>query len=298
MQTTTITKNDDGIRLDKYLFKIMSAPSGEIYKSLRKKKVKINGKRTTDGTVRLKTGDVLELYINDEFLNLLRPPDKKNAQHLPKHNIVYEDENIIIMNKPSGLHSQSDDGISLEKMMRGYLEEKGEYASSSAYTPSLCHRIDRNTTGLLIGAKNITAHRIIAEKIKNKEIRKFYKCRVIGILSPEIGRISGWIVKTGGGKVRFCETETNGGKYAELEYKTIAHEDNSTLAEVELLSGRTHQIRASFAHIGHPIAGDVKYGAEKDGGRSFQQLAAYKLIFSFKTDADVLEYLNSKIFEI
>lgn len=297
MQTVTITKNDDGIRLDKLLFKIMTAPSGEVYRSLRKKKIKINGRRTTDGTVRLNAGDVVELYISDEFLNIALK-NEENSLAMPKPEVVYEDENIIIMNKPSGLLAQSEDGVSLENMMRGYLRDKGEYLFASVYTPSLCHRIDRNTSGLVIGAKNINAHRVIADKIKTKELHKFYKCCVSGVLEPEIGKITGWIVKDGSGKVRFSETETSGGKYAELKYRTIAREGSSTVVEVELLSGRTHQIRASFAHIGHPIVGDVKYGAKKNGASSFQQLTAYKLVLDFKSDAGVLNYLRGRTFEV
>lgn len=298
MQKSIISKNDDGIRLDKYLFKIMSAPAGEIYKSLRKKKIKINGNRTTNGKTLLSAGDVVELYINDEFLNLYSMPSQITSPPLQELNIVYEDDNIIIMNKPSGLPSQSADGVSLESMMRRYLFDKNEYSNTSAYTPSLCHRIDRNTSGLVIGAKNIAAHRVIADKIKNKEIRKFYRCTASGIINPKHGEISGYIVKSENNKVRFSDSKDSGGKFSALKYSTIGYSNDSTIAEVELLSGRTHQIRASFAHIGHPLAGDVKYGAKRDGKSEYQHLKACRLLFEFTTDAVGLEYLKGKIFEI
>lgn len=298
MQKSIISKNDDGIRLDKYLFKVMSAPAGEVYRSLRKKKVKINGKRITNGKTSLNTGDVVELYISDEFLKIDSSQPMIISPALKESDIVYEDNNIIIMNKQSGLPSQSDEGISLESMMRRYLLDKNEYLSASAYTPSLCHRIDRNTSGLVIGAKNIAAHRIITDKIKNKEIRKFYKCTASGIIYPKHGEIVGYITKSENNKVRFSDSKDNGGKFSALKYSTIGYEGSSTIAEIELLSGRTHQIRASFAHIGHPLVGDVKYGAKRDGGSEYQQLKAYKLLFEFTADAEGLNYLNSKVFEI
>lgn len=301
MKEIKISKSDNGIRLDKFLFKIMTAPQGEIYRSLRKKKVKINGRRTTDGTVKLNTGDTLELYINDEFFgvhnnteNIISP----KIESILKPDIVYEDDNIIVMNKPSGMLSQDENGSSLEGIMREYLKSKGEYDEESAYKPSLCHRIDRNTSGLVIGAKNIKAHRIITEKIKSKEIRKFYICRLHGVPKRENGVIKGYITKAGKNKVEFSENKTDGGKYCELKYRVISTKDSTALAEVELMSGRTHQIRASFAHIGHPLIGDVKYGAAKDGGYGFQSLEAYKLIFEFSTPSDELEYLKGKIIEI
>lgn len=306
MKIIKISKSDNGIRLDKFLFKIMTAPPSEVYRSLRKKKIKINGKRTTDGAVKLNTDDMLELYINDEFLQGLGQEKMSKAASAikignmaaDKPDIVYEDDNIIVMNKPSGMLSQDEHGKSLEGIMRSYLMNKSEYSDSSAYKPSLCHRIDRNTSGLVIGAKNITAHRIITEKIKSKEIRKFYLCRVQGILNPGNGEINGYITKVGNNKVQFSKNKTDEGKRCELRYRVINSENSASIVEVELRSGRTHQIRASFAYIGHPLIGDVKYGAAKDGGHEFQNLEAYKLIFEFSTISKELEYLKNKIIEI
>ncbi len=304
MREVKITKSDNGIRLDKFLFKIMTAPQGEVYRSLRKKKIKINGRRTNDGTVRLNENDIIELYINDEFLVSLEQAsidtekNKVNNSAIVKPNIVFEDDNIIVMNKPSGMLSQSEHDKSLEGIMREYLKNKREYDFASVYKPSLCHRIDRNTSGLVIGAKKLTAHRIITEKIKNKEIRKFYLCRIQGVPNPQAGEIKGYIEKVEKNKMQFSGTKTDDSKYCELRYRTICNENGNTLAEAELMSGRTHQIRASFAYIGHPLIGDVKYGASKDGGRGFQSLEAYKLIFAFSSYAGELEYLKGKIIEV
>lgn len=299
MKQISISKSDNGMRLDKFLFKIMTAPQGEVYRSLRKKKIKINGRRTTDGSVRLNTGDIIELYINDEFLSGI------NQEEITPLNIrttmlyiAYEDDNIIVMNKPSGMLSQAEEGESLEGLMRDYLKNKNEYNAVSAYKPSLCHRIDRNTAGLVIGAKNISAHRIITEKIKLKEIRKFYICCVCGTLKAKRGTISGYITKVGNNKVRFDDNNTGDGKYSELEYRVLSEADNTSFIEAELKSGRTHQIRVSFAHIGNPLIGDVKYGAPYNGGRGFQNLTAYKLVFDFSKPAGELEYLGGKTIEI
>lgn len=301
MREIKISKSDSGIRLDKLLFKLMpDAPSGVVYKSLRKKRVKVNGKRVTDGKALLNQGDVLELYINDEFFGESKPKSKSWENNGPANpQIIYIDENIAVLNKRSGLPSQDiegQEGNSLESEFRRYLYKMGEL-KDGAYIPSLCHRIDRNTSGLVIAAKNIAAHRIITEKIKNKEIRKFYMCRVEGRLQPKTGVLEGYITKTAENRFRFTKEKTKDGKKSCLSYRVIGHEGNTTAVEVELLSGRTHQIRATMSSLGHPILGDVKYGAAPAGGE-YQELTAYKLIFAFTTPAGELDYLKNKVIEI
>ncbi len=295
MKEYTIQPTENGIRLDKLLFKAMpAAPSGTVYKSLRKKRVKVNGKRMTDGSVKLKTGDVLELYINDEFFERSGHGAWMNSR--VDADFAYEDENIAVLCKPAGLPSQDNEdapGYSLESAFRKTLFERGEFDAQAAYIPSLCHRIDRNTSGLVIAAKNLSAHRTAAEKIKSKEIRKFYLCRVEGLLKPEQSDVSGYIIKTGRDKVRFSKSEQNGGKAASLRYRVLDFDGRSSLAEVELLSGRTHQIRAVMSALGHPICGDIKYGA-KTRSSDYQDLKAYRLVFDFNSDAGVLEYLRGK----
>ena len=297
MKTVKISKADSGIRLDKFLFKIMpDAPSGVIYKSLRKKRIKVNGKRTTDGTVQLDGGDVLELYINDEFFEKGADNDDKWLGCDGNISVVYTDENIVVMNKPSGMKSQDsgDDADSLESEFRAYLYKRGELDLNGTYLPSLCHRIDRNTSGLVIGAKNLKAHRIITEKIKTREIKKFYICRAEGRVTPESGKLEGYILKCGNDRVKFSENRIDGAKPSALKYRVIQYEGNASVLEVELLSGRTHQIRATLAHYGHPLVGDKKYGAKSDGGGKYQSLSAYKLVFGFKSQSGGLEYLTGK----
>ena len=293
MKKIIATKNDAGQRLDKFLSKLLKQASmGMIYKWLRKKRVKVNGKKQEISYI-LNEGDVLELYINDEFFENEKAEIKTN---LPV-DIVYEDENIIVANKPSGIVAHGEKDGLLERVV-GYICEKGEYDPKCEHTfrPALCNRIDKNTSGLVIAAKNAAALRIINEKLKSRDIDKFYIMRVEKIPTPPSGKISGYTLKNEKErKVYFYETPVKGAKPALTIYRALG---NSGLVEAQLISGRTHQIRASFSHIGCPLLGDVKYGAKKNGKSDFQQLCAYKLVFSFKTPAGELEYLNNKVIEI
>ncbi len=296
MKTFTIGANDKGQRLDRFLHKVMpQAPQSIIYKSLRKKRVKCNGKRITDGSLKLCEGDVLELYFNDEYFLSGSMPFWINLT--PNIDIVYEDEHILVMNKPSGLLTQADNNAeSLEAHMRAYLFKKGEYnpITENSFIPSLCHRIDRNTSGLVIGAKDIDSLRILNQKIKDKEIRKFYLCETEGTPKLKEGEISGWILKDEAGrKMVFLDTKKPGASACLTRYKVIKS-GKTALIEAELLTGKTHQIRVGFAHLGHPLVGDVKYGAQKNGEGSFQHLTANRLVFSFTTDGGCLDYLKDK----
>lgn len=288
--------NDAGQRLDKYLSKLLTGASmGMIYKWLRKKRVKVNGKKQ-EISYQLQVGDVLELYINDEFFNEETPI----PQHLKaevKLDVVYEDENILIADKPSGMIAHGEKGCLLDNI-QAYLFQKGEYdpKEEQTFAPSLCNRIDRNTSGLVIAAKNAPALRIINEKIRGREINKYYLLKVENPNRLEDdGRICGYTIKNEAErKIYFYDNEVKGSKYCETLYKKLDNEGN---IEVELLTGRTHQIRASFAHMGCPLVGDVKYGAQKNGGRDFQQLRAYKIEFDFNTPSGDFDYLNGKVIE-
>ncbi len=288
--------NDAGQRLDKYLSKLLtSASMGMIYKWLRKKRVKVNGKKQ-ENSYQLQVGDVLELYINDEFFNDGTP----TPQHLKAEvqlDVVYEDENILIADKPSGMIAHGAMGCLLDNI-QAYLFQKDEYDPSTEQTfaPSLCNRIDRNTSGLVIAAKNAPALRIINEKIRGRGINKYY---LLKVENPnrleEHGKICGYTIKNEAErKIYFYDNDRDGCKYCETLYKKLDNEGN---VEVQLLTGRTHQIRASFAHLGCPLEGDVKYGAQKNHRRDFQNLRAYKIEFDFKTSAGELGYLNGKIIE-
>ncbi len=294
MKEFLISKNDAEVRLDKFMMRVMPASKpGDIYKALRKKKVRVNGKHK-NGEYRLKTDDTVAMYISDEFFE----SEKKSFSWLDikaEVNVVYEDENILIADKPSGLMSQ-EEGDSLESRVRSYLYKKGEVDLDAVplFIPSLCHRIDRNTRGLLIAAKNSSALRILNEKIKNREIRKFYLCETEKAPSQKKGIIEGFLLKDERTrKMSFYKNEVKGSSYCKSEYKTLKTGETNLL-EVELLTGKTHQIRASLLYMGCPLLGDVKYGAEKNGERDFQHLTAYKIFFDFKTDAGILEYLKGK----
>ena len=298
MREFVIDKNGDGQRLDKFMMRVMpSVGQGGVYKALRKKKVRVNGKHT-DGAYRLTSGDLVQMYISDDFFESaeVELPWMSAPVELA---VVYEDENILVADKPSGMPSQASDASedSLESRVRSYLYKKGEVDLNAQppFVPSLCHRIDRNTAGLVIAAKNAAALRIINQKIKDREIRKFYLCETARAPEPKSGTISGMLVRDGRSrKMIFCDKQRADAAYCETVYRTIKA-GSPALVEAELMTGRTHQIRACFSHIGCPLVGDVKYGARKTDGNEYQHLTAYKLIFNFKTDAGALEYLNGKI---
>lgn len=297
MKKFIIDKNNDGQRLDKFMQRVMTnAKSGEVYKSLRKKKVRVNG-RHKDGTYRLCCGDEVCMYINDEFF--AAESVSFSWQSAPDSvDIVYEDENILVANKPGGMPSQDTDEItdSLESRIRSYLYKKGEVdtEASPLFIPSLCHRIDRNTAGLVIAAKNSAALRIINEKIRSREIRKLYLCETEHTPNPPEGSIRGWMTRnTKAKKMIFSERELPDASRCETLYRTIRR-GSPALVEAELLTGKTHQIRAGFSHLGCPLSGDVKYGAKKDGKREYQHLLSYKIIFAFESESGILEYLKGK----
>ncbi len=286
--------NDAGQRLDKFLSKLLKTASmGMIYKWLRKKRVKVNGKKQDISYV-LNVGDVLELYINDEFFEDER---SKQGFEFEEGNlcIVYEDENILVADKPSGVAVHGEKGCLLNSVT-AYLVKKGEFVPKEEHTfaPAFCNRIDKNTSGLVIAAKNALALRIINEKIREREINKYY---ILKAENPErlekSGKIAGYTVKNEKErKVYFFDKEVPNSKYCETLFRKI---DNDGTFEVQLLTGRTHQIRVSFSAKGCPLVGDVKYGARKNGKKDFQQLRAYKIEFDFKTPAGELDYLDGKV---
>lgn len=294
MKQIVINKNDAGQRLDKFLTKyLVNLPQSMLYKSLRKNCVRVNGKHVRDGSFMLNENDVLSLYMSDEFF-----PVTDFTAGSSNIDIVYEDENIILINKPSGTVVHADDRgteDTLLSRMQSYLYEKGEYdpKSEQSFAPAFCNRLDRNTSGLIIGAKNAAALRIINEKIRNREIRKFYMCIAEGEMSGS-GELSAHLTR-GNKKVSVMDTETDGSKPIKLKYSVLKTKNNLSLLEIELETGRTHQIRAQLAAQGHPLSGDRKYGA-KNSGKMF--LTSYKLKFDFISDADILNYLSGKEFQI
>lgn len=292
MKKFIMGQNDIGQRLDKFLSKLLKdAPMSMIYKWIRKKRVKVNGKKQEISYI-LKLGDVLELYINDEFFSQKETTVKKA---LPL-SVVYEDQNIIIADKPSGIASHGEDGCLLERI-QFHLFQKGEFdpKEENTFRPSLSNRLDKNTSGLVIACKNANALREINQKLKTHEIDKYYVMKLEKPISPPSGTIEGYTLKNEKErKVYFYKTQVPGSKYVKTEYRSL---DNDGTVEAKLLTGRTHQIRASFSHLGYPLRGDVKYGAQKDGKSSYQALRSYKLVFRFKTPSNGLDYLNGKTVE-
>ena len=307
MREFTIGKNDAGQRLDRFVSKNLPLlPPALLQKYIRLKRIKVNGKGAKRDA-RLCTGDVLQLYINDEFF------DKPNEENLfltlfqPKLTIVYEDENLLLADKRPGLVVHADETEKVNTLInhiQAYLYQKREWSprQEHAFAPALCNRIDRNTAGIVIAAKNAGALRVLNEKIKDREIEKYYLAVIHGRMSPPDGRLEGFLRKDEEKKqVTVYPRPVPGGRTAATLYRTLQTKNGLSLVECQLLTGRTHQIRAQFAAAGHPLLGDGKYGRERDNrryGRSYQALCSYKLTFAFSSDAGMLEYLRGRTFQI
>lgn len=305
MKTLTVTKNDSGQRLDKFLIKYLSSmPKSLVYKSLRKKRVKVNGVRAKEDFI-LSENDTLELYINDEFFESKDEDNEFLSLTSCDLGIVYEDENIIIVNKPQGLSVHADESETPDTLInriKKYLYDKGDFNPDAdlTFSPTLAHRIDKNTQGLVIAAKNSESLRILNEKIKCKEIKKFYLCIIRGHINKEESTLRAFHFKDEGKKTAIIsDVKKQGFKEMITKYKVKHRYKNHDLLEVELITGRTHQIRAHLSHIGHPLLGDGKYGRlDKNSPLRRQALIAYKLIFDFKTESGILSYLNKKEIKI
>lgn len=307
MREFQIGKNDAGQRLDRFLAKaIPLLPASLAQKYIRLKRIKRNGARASRDT-RLEEGDVLQCYLNDEFFD---EPCEGNAYltiAVPRLNIVYEDENILLLDKQPGLLCHADEHEKVNTLanhMLAYLYQTRAWRprEENAFTPALCNRIDRNTGGIVIAAKNAEALRILNDKIKAREIDKFYLCICLGRVQPPKGRIECFLRKDEKNNlVRVYHHPVPDGRSAVTLYETLQTRGKLTLVRVELLTGRTHQIRASFADLGYPLLGDGKYGngaANRRYGEGAQALYSYRLRFAFPTDAGALNYLRGREFEV
>lgn len=305
MRSFTITKNDADQRLDKFISKSVPAlPKSLMYKYIRLKRIKVNRKRAEIST-RLNEGDIVDMYIGDEFFK--EAEYKYDFLKAGKElDIVYEDENIIICNKKAGLLCHADkneynDNL-INRILR-YLYDKKEYdpKSEHSFTPALANRIDRGTSGLVMCAKNAESLRILNEKIKSREVKKYYLCIVSGHMPKSEGTLKGYLAKNEEkNKVIIKNREFEGSKEIVTKYRVLAENKGFSLLEIELLTGRTHQIRAQFAHISHPLLGDKKYGDRTINAKynySNQALFSYKVKFDFTSEAGALDYLGGKSFE-
>ena len=305
MKEFSVKENDAGQRLDRFVGKAVPLlPESLLQKYIRLKRIKLNGKGAKRDT-RLNKGDVLQLYINDEFFEKPREENSYLKVGTPKLNIVYEDENILLLDKKPGVLCHSAgvwDYNTLIANVQAYMAQKGEWRPKEehSFAPALCNRIDRNTGGIVIAAKNAEALRILNQKIKDREIEKYYLCAVQGKPRPASGRLENYLFKDAKkNRVFVTDTPQAGAKSCQTNYKVLSSANGLSLAECELITGRTHQIRAQFAHAGHPLLGDGKYGKlDKRFDRTYQALYSYKLTFTFTTDAGALAHLDGKSFQV
>ncbi len=307
MRELTIGKNDVGQRLDRFVSKAVPLlPPALLQKYIRIKRIKCNGARCQRDQ-RLAEGDVLQLYINDEFFDQPREDNLFLTLFQPKLGILYEDQNIILLDKRPGLVVHADETEKVNTLInhvQAYLYQKREWSPrwENAFTPALCNRIDRNTGGIVIAAKNAETLRIINDKIRDREITKKYLCITLGQVKPPAGKLECFLLKDEGKKeVKVYHRPVPGGKSAVTLYRTLQSRGELSLVEAELLTGRTHQIRASFADTGHPLLGDGKYGrgdVNRRYGETRQALYSYYISFDFTTDAGILSYLKGKSFQV
>ena len=306
MHELTVKKNDAGQRLDKFITKTIDIPMGLLYKSIRTKKIKVNRKRAEVNTV-LAEGDTVQCFLSEEFFK--KSTDTTSFDRITPHlSIIYEDENIMLLNKRPGVSVHEDENGSTNTLIThvlAYLYQKREYSpeNEQSFTPALCNRIDRNTGGIVIAAKTAEALRVMNEKIKNREIDKFYLAAVHGIPQKKEDTLYAYLRKDDKQNIVkvYDKNPPKDAKRIITKYRVIAKKRDTSLIEVELLTGRTHQIRAHMAYIGHPLVGDGKYGvnrADRAEGYKYQALYSYKLRFSFNGEPTVLEYLNGKEFKI
>lgn len=305
MRELVVKKNDANQRLDKFLLKkFKTMPKKMAYMYIRKKCVKVNGKKATP-EVMLKENDLLTFYIKDEFFDNIQEENYEFLKAPKNLKIIYEDENIILLDKKPGVIVHQDKSYHFDCLLlrlQHYLYDNGEYnpKEENCFSPALVNRIDRNTGGIVIGAKNAESLRILNQKMKDRELHKFYLCLLINKPKKDNAILSDYLIKNEKtNKVTVLRNEKQGAKKILTKYSVLETNNNLTLCEVELLTGRTHQIRAHMSSIGCPILGDNKYGNKKLNQKyslSKQCLYSYKLAFDFTTDSGILSYLDKKDF--
>jgi len=309
----TIEKNDAGQRLDRFLTK-QGLTIGVIRKALRNKDIKINGKRE-QADCKLIEGDILRVYLKSD---IPQPQPQKAKFHgvSTNLNIIYEDENILLVDKPAGLLCHEDNFNNQDTLInriKSYLYKKGEFflvkttdncqlSIVNCFVPSLCNRIDRNTAGIVIAAKNAESLRVMNEKIKQRQVTKLYLCILAGVPKQKEATLTAFLEKDEvANTVKISAKKTANSKTIITKYRILDERGGLALAEINLLTGRTHQIRAHMAYIGCPLLGDGKYGRNKINkkyGFSKQALCSYKLAFDPAEENNHLDYLDSRQFEV
>lgn len=311
MREFLIKENDANQRLDRFLGKAVPLlPQSLAQKFIRTKRIKINGKRT-ERNYRLSVGDKVQLYIGDEYFGPVSPKYAHLAAVDSELNIVYEDDNILIIDKEPGIVCQpdkSDDRESLVTRVQAYLYKTKKWIpeEETTFVPALCNRLDRNTGGIVLAAKNAQALKALNEKIRLGQVRKYYLCIVCGVPEPSESVLDCYILKDRHkNRVTVLHEKSDGAKRAITSYKTLETRGGGnggggiSLVECEIMTGRSHQIRAQMASIGCPLLGDAKYGeGGVKGNERWQALYSYKVAFSFSGESGMLDYLSGRTFAV
>ena len=304
MRLLEIKSNDAGQRLDKFLSKaVKDLPQSLMYKSIRTKKIKVNRKRAEPSQI-LNEGDTVQLFLSEDIFS--DKPDQRSFSHItPSFGVVYEDRNLILCDKPAGVSVQPDENTSKDTLItqiQAYLFQKGEYDPSGeqSFAPALCNRIDRNTGGIVIAAKNAAALREANALIKERAFEKKYLCAAHGHFEKSSGTLNGFMTKDSlCNTVRIYRENEAHPPYAKTvttKYRVLTEREGLSLVEAELVTGRTHQIRAQLAAEGHPLVGDGKYAknaSDRALGYKYQALYSYSLTFH---GGKLLKYLDGKTF--
>ena len=305
MKSFTAGPNENGVRLSRFVEGVTKdMPRSMMYKAFRNKRIKVNGKRAEPDT-RLSAGDLIELYINDEFFPVGKPAAKTaKPRRQPPVTVVYEDENFAVLYKPAHLlcHSDRTGDANLVDAFAAYLEAKGEYDphAEKRFAPALCNRLDRGTEGLVLAAKSYAALRDLNAIIRDDMMKKEYLTITVG--APPQGRFVAWLQHSEtNNKVRIHARESDGYKQIITEVTVIRQAGPFALCRIGLITGRTHQIRAHLAYLGHPVLGDIKYGNHKMNERTglkTQALCAQRLTFGRIPEENTLQYLSGRVIKL